>query len=292
MKKLFVPLIGQYDPQDPQTLERPALSAAFSLARRLEAHVAAVALIDLPSTELKAWPLWLPGGGVSQLCDMIDKASAKRREHATKIFDSVLAEQDPPPLQTSEPAPGFSTQFSESVGDIEALVGPLGRLADLSVLSSPDTSWAEPYTPLVHACLSDTGKPVLVTPQNASSNIGTSIAIAWDGSESAARAISASVPLLKLADRITVMSAEESGKPDCNPKDVVDYLGWHGLGVAAEVVAAEGRRPENAVLETAIANENDMIIVGARLHTRAHRLLFGSMTELVLDRPKISAFLA
>lgn len=292
MKKLFVPLVGQYDPEDPQMLERPALAAAFSLARRLEAHVSAVALVDPPSGERKSWPVWLPGGGMAQLCDMIDAASEKRREHATKIFDEVLAEQDPKPLQTADPAPGYSTHFSEAVGRIETLVGPLGRLADMSVLSSPDTNWADPFTPLIRVCLTDTGRPVLVTPMQARGDIGRSIAIAWDGSEGAARAISASLPLLKLADTIAVFSAEDPDKPGRDPNEVVDYLGWHGIDATAETVLAEDHRPEQAVLETVIARGHDLIIIGARLHTRAHRLIFGSMTELVLDRPRIAALLA
>ena len=291
MKKLFVPLIGQYDSKGPQGLERPAIMAAFALAKRLDAHVSAVALIDPPAAERKAWPFWLPGGGASQLCDMIDDASAKRREHASTVYSSVLSEQEPMPLQTSEPTPGYSTQYSEVVGEIETTVGPLGRLADLALLSNPDTNWTEPFTPLVRACLADTGKPVMVIPQDASLTIGASIAIAWDGSENAARAISSALPLLRLANEITIFSAKESSKEDRNPNDVVEYLQWHGLSSSAEVVQSEASRPDQAVLDAAISREADLIILGARVHSRAHRLLFGSMTELVLDRPEIAAML-
>ncbi|MEL6663986.1 MAG: universal stress protein [Pseudomonadota bacterium] len=291
MKKLFVPLIGQHDPEDPTELERPALEAACSLARRLESHVEAVSLIEPPAKARKGWPFWLPGAGMSQMCDMLDAASEVRRKHAAASFDAVMAEHDNAPLQTAEPTPGFTAHFAETVGDIEHTVGPLARLSDLTVLSSPRASWAEPFTPLVRACLTDTGRPVLVAPMEAAS-LATHAAIAWDGSEAAARTLAVGLPLLKLSTKITVISAEESGKPDRNPEDVVEYLAWHGLSAEAVSVPVDGEAPDKAVYDTALDLGSDLLFLGARLHTRAHRIFYGSMTERVLNEPRIPALLA
>ena len=60
MKTILVPLIGQHDVENPLEVERLALEAGFDLARRFEAHVKVVSLIDQPPAASKKWPIWWP----------------------------------------------------------------------------------------------------------------------------------------------------------------------------------------------------------------------------------------
>lgn len=39
IKKILIPLSGQYDPADPESLDKPALVTAFNVGRHLNAHV-------------------------------------------------------------------------------------------------------------------------------------------------------------------------------------------------------------------------------------------------------------
>lgn len=290
LKKLLVPLIGQYDPEDPASLERPAIRAALEIARRLTAHVDAVTLLDPPAKRRSGWPFWLPGGGTAELCELIDKASEARRTHAAATFEAALNKTPEPPIRVKTAAPGYSVRYSEVIGEISEVVGPLGRVADLSVLSSPDTNWTEPYTPLVHACLTQTGRPVLIVPKSFSS-IGKKIAIAWDGSEAAARALSVSMPLLDLAESIIVVTAQERNKPNTDPEAVIEYLAWHGLSARAQILPARAMRPENRILDVTCELGSDLLLIGNRIHSRMHQAVFGSMTEKVLDKPRIAALI-
>ncbi len=288
MKKLMTPLSGQYDPENPADLEAPALRAAFKVAEAFDAHVEAVSIVDPPAESIKEWPLWLPGGGAAAVCEMIDDASEARRNHARRQYDGVLAEWASPPPTAEEPTPGFSTRFVERAGTIRDTIGYYGKLADLLVVASSDMMWLEPFTPIIEACLTLTGRPVLVAPKETPERIGARVVIAWDGSVAASRAVAGSLPFLHRADEIHVLSCEEKKKPQLEAEALVEALAWHGLEARPESIAAPSRSAAEELFERAREVDGDLMVLGARVKGRAHRLLFGSVTEFALDEPRLA----
>lgn len=289
-KKLLCPLIGQYDPEDPQSLERPAIEAGIMLAKRLDAHLEALALIEPPAVKRSSWPFWLPGSATAQLCDLIDDANARRRRNASAMFESIISGLDPAPVRSASPGPGYSVNYSETIGEITTVIGPAGRVSDITILCSPDTTWIDPYTPLINACLTTTGRPVLIVPRKTKS-VGERIAVAWDGSEVAARALSVSMPILRAADVITIIMAHEKGKPAARTEGILEYLEWHGLSATSKILPNKGPNTEKRILEAALEIQADLIVIGSRLHSRLHTAVFGSLTEKALDRIVIAALL-
>lgn len=287
MKKLMTPLSGQYDPDNPASLEAPALRAAFRLAHAFDAHVEVLSIVDPPAKSIDKWPMWLPGGSVNVVCDMIDAASAARRQHARRQHDEVLAELESPPPTVESPQPGYSTRFLEREGAIRETIGYHGRLSDLLVVASGDMIWLEPFTPIIEACFTQTGRPVLVAPQATPERMGTRVAIGWDGSTASARAIAASAPFLARAEAIHVISCEEKKKASPNPGSVVELLAWHGLEAKIEMITASRRGAPEEIFDRALQCDCDLMVLGARVHSRAHRLLFGSVTEYALDEPRL-----
>ena len=291
MKTILVPLIGQHDLENPLEVERFALAAGFDLARRFGAHVKVVSLIDRPSSSSRNWPIWWPRGGAGELLDWIDEVSEQRRKHAVAQYNAVVSSQDPQPLQTESPTPGFTANFTEQVGEVVTMLGPICRLSDLIVTSAADTDWLVPFSPLVEQILCDAGKPLLVVPKNSAGVIGENVAVAWDGSAASARAAAAALPFLRLAREITVFTCDELGKADVDPADMVAYLAWHGLDARSARIKHAGQRPGPAIIDAALEQNCDLVVLGAGLHSRAHRLVFGSMTEYVVDKPRIAALL-
>jgi nucleotide-binding universal stress UspA family protein len=291
MKTILVPLIGQHDLENPLEVERLALDAGFDLARRFEAHVKVVSLIDRPPASSKKWPIWWPRGGAGELLDWIDEVSEQRRKNAVAQYNAVVSAQNPQPLQTDSPTPGFTADFSEKIGEIVEMLGPICRLSDLVVTSSADTNWMGPFSPLVEEILRDAGKPLLVVPKDGAKAIGETVAIAWDGSAASARATAAAIPFLRQAREITVFSCDEGGKGDVDPADMVEYLEWHGLEAGSSHVKPGDQRPGPAIIDAARERNCNLVVLGACLHSRAHRLVYGSMTEYVVDQPRIAALL-
>tara|TARA_R110002094_G_scaffold221047_2_gene194473 strand:+ start:184 stop:702 length:519 start_codon:yes stop_codon:yes gene_type:complete len=172
MKTMLVPLIGQHDLENPLEVERSALVAGFDLARRFEAHVRIVSLIDRPPVSPKKWPVWWPSGGAVEILDWIDQISEQRRKNAIAQYNTLLRDQDPQPLQTDSPTPGFTSSFTEEVGEIVEMLGPICRLSDLVIISTADTNWIAPFSPLVAEILRDAGKPMLCSPSATMRQIG------------------------------------------------------------------------------------------------------------------------
>lgn len=86
MKTILVPLTGQHDLESPVEVDRLVLDAGFDLARRFEAHVKVVSLIDQPTASSRKWPIWWPSGGAGELLDWIGRIGAGSRSR-----DSVSA---------------------------------------------------------------------------------------------------------------------------------------------------------------------------------------------------------
>jgi len=291
MKTILVPLIGQHDLENPLEVERLALDAGFDLARRFDAHVKVVSLIDRPPVSSKKWPIWWPRGGAGELLDWIDEVSEQRRKNAVAQYNAVVSAQDPQPLQTDSPAPGFTAHFAEQIGEVVEMLGPICRLADLIVASAADTNWIGPFSPLVEEILRDAGKPLLIVPKGGTTAVGETVAIAWDGSAASARAASSAMPFLRQAREIVVFSCDEGKDDAADPADMVEYLEWHGLEAGSSHVKHGDQRPGPAIIDAALERNCDLVVMGARMHSRAHRLVYGSMTEYVVDQPRIAALL-
>ncbi|MFO1055568.1 MAG: universal stress protein [Dongiaceae bacterium] len=156
-------------------------------------------------------------------------------------------------------AAGTRVRWRQADGDGPAVVASLGRLADLVVLSRPGDGSVDPDT--VQAALFETGRAVLVAPPAALPSIGRNVVIAWNDSIPAARAVAAAMPLVALAERVTVLTAEA----EVDAADLVDYL--QRYGVTAAVARYEGggsaRARGRALLQRAAAEDADLLVMGA-----------------------------
>ena len=156
IRQILVPLSGQYDPEDPEGLDMPALTFAFLAARQLDAHVEAVCILKELSVYEEGLNAILPQYGADTLVDLMERDGAARQVHARSAYDRVLADQHPRPRETAGPAPGFSARFVEVRGEIQDTVGRIGRLSDMIVIANAHLN--RPFRPVLEACLRRTAR--------------------------------------------------------------------------------------------------------------------------------------
>ena len=85
-KIILVPLNGHYNSTDPESLELPALDAAFRIGQALDARVR-VFLIDAPPHDhQKHSASWVPVHGIEQVMEGIDSANEQSRKYALQAF--------------------------------------------------------------------------------------------------------------------------------------------------------------------------------------------------------------
>ena len=116
------------------------------------------------------------------------------------------------------------------------------RLRDLTIVPVPE-SYDQWYA---EAMIFGSGRPILVLPESARARpfeLGT-VAIAWDFSRAAARAVSDAMPLLEKARKVRIVTVTNEKKLDSkhSAEALARNLARHGIDVMLDKVDANGRR--------------------------------------------------
>jgi nucleotide-binding universal stress UspA family protein len=173
------------------------------------------------------------------------------------------------------------------------------RYADLVVMGQADR--ADPATGALqqdlpeYVILNGCG-PVLVVPfAGHFGAIGKTVAVAWDGSLQAARAVAHALPMLVGAERVVVcmvdpvIGADDHGEEP--GADIALRLARHGVKVDVEASESDGDVGE-ALLAKADQVGADLLVMGAYGHTRMREIMLGGATRTVLQSATLPVLLS
>ena len=110
----------------------------------------------------------------------------------------------PHPPRTGEGAASLSWTWLKDAPSGHDFVGSYGRVFDVIVLARPGDEWQSPSMITLESALFESGRPVLIAPPNSPRSVGTNILVAWNCSTEQARTMADAMPLLRLAERITI----------------------------------------------------------------------------------------
>lgn len=188
---------------------------------------------------------------------------------------------------------GVSSCEQRLVDDEEgAALITCARYADLVVLgqSSPDTA-TPPGGELVPYVMLNCPRPLLVVPARHAGSLDTAhVLVAWNGSVQAMRAVSAALPLLRLARRVTVATLGTEGEA-ADGAGLIAYLARHGVaaGLAAEPTCMD----PGARLLALVSDEGaGLLVMGGYGRTRLSELLLGGVTRTLLREMTVPTLLA
>lgn len=161
---------------------------------------------------------------------------------------------------------------------ISEKVAQLSRVFDFSVFELAPTSKS-----LIETVLFEAGRPTVIFPAaNWSGRIGTT-AIAWDGSATAAKAVTGARYFLEKCSRVVLVSVTDDKDIDHDIRDrLADMLNKSGLDV--EVVATQAKgEPAAAVIQSAAKKKHaDLLVAGAFGHSRVREFILGGVTRSLL----------
>lgn len=181
-------------------------------------------------------------------------------------------------------------------GPLAAIVAHAAQWHDAVVaMRVDDEPWGTPGR--LGRIVVEAHRPVIVLPpafaQPASAPI---VAIAWNGSSEAARAVHDALPLLRDARRVLVFEGDPGRRFDSIAEpprlDLEAWLRGHGIG--AEFARVEGDDPGIGAMVLARASEAraDLLVMGGYGHSRAAELVLGGVTRHVLARASIPVLLS
>lgn len=273
-------LLVQVD-QSPQSNERVSLAAALADAE--QGHLIGTAMTGISRVVFEA-------GAFNQHDPAFDHHVRALRQYADqslKAFEAAMRRR-----------PGLSAESRLLDDDAVGGISLQARYADLAVIGQFDSSAGVPglMPSFPESVVMNSVRPVLVLPSiYRFSALPSHPVLAWDGSMTAARAITGALPLLKRAGKASLAIFNPAERPDAHGEqpgaDMALYLSRQGVQV--EVMIRETSTDAGEALLSLCADEGaDLLVMGAFGHTRFRELLLGGATRQVLDSMTVPVLMA
>jgi nucleotide-binding universal stress UspA family protein len=113
------------------------------------------------------------------------------------------------------------------------------------------------------------------------------MAIAWKASEPAARAVTAAVPWLRRAERVSVLTVGEHPAFD----EIQNLLDGHGIAGQPLAIGCGDLSVGERLLREAQAIGADCLVMGAYHHHPLGEMLFGGVTRHILRWASVPVFM-
>jgi nucleotide-binding universal stress UspA family protein len=259
---------------------RPAAAAAAGLAECLGAALAGLAVVHLLPERADAVVRRRAGE------DYFEQRRRELEEEARRLGEEFVRRCE---------RPGLAVEWRVAHGDLAKVVAAQSRYADLLVLgpSSPVEMIALDGRHLAVPVVLAAGRPVLFVPTGAAPGVGRRIAVAWDGSREAARAVADALPLLAGAEKVWVLLVRPRVAAGEEPPgaDVAHHLGRHGAKVELVRIDEEGDTGA-LLLRRSAALGADLLVMGAYGHSRLRDLVLGGATRTVVERARLPVLMS
>lgn len=173
-----------------------------------------------------------------------------------------------------------------------------GSWHDLLVVERSDhTTWGA-LSSVGNIVLDAGGLPCIVVPEQASARAPAldTVAIAWNGSTEAMRAVHAALPLLQGAHRVVILQGEQ--RPPVRmtawlpPFELTGYLLGHGVKVESRALQGGSESDVGAAVLAAAGEVGaGLLVMGAYGHTRFREWVLGGVTRHVLAHAALPVLL-
>ena len=261
------------------------LETALLFARKFDSYVEGFALraalsnlVDMES-------------GSPMLADSFAQQFQEAEKEAHSLFEGFMQGRGIP--RAAEPTATLSFGWRENAPEGDHFIGSHGRVFDITVLGRPGPHRKGVGMALLEVALFDSGHPILIAPPAPVQSIGTNVLIAWNCSTEQARATASAMPILRQAERVTVLNVEGgNGVPGPSSEELGRYLKSHGIAAQQKSVGLDGRSTGEAILATARALDCDLLVKGAYTQSRLRQMFFGGTTRHILSNATLPVLMA
>ena len=254
------------------------LAATIALAIEYDAHI--IGQYVIPTVNIApAVTSYIPSAVI-----LAQEESAK--ENASKIKAEFIA---------SAEKSGCSFEWNCVQGFTDQQINKQGHYADLIVIGQSDGQVILSNEMAIEDhILMDSIRPILFIPYiGFSGPIGKRIMIAYDGGRESVRAIHDSIPMLKRADAVEIISVNRSEKASQLPLDeICQYLARHGIKTQANHVVSKDINVAETLLSRASDYGIDLIVMGAYGHSRLREYIFGGVTHDILKHMTVPVLMS
>lgn len=262
-----------------------ALNMAILFGKTFDAHVGFVRVHRQVGAGVRDVGAFLPEGNLGDAyVKLVQDTDARLSEVAQASFRKALERSK----AVESPDPEARGELSFWINDTRSAASAVedARYHDLVVTAAGPESVASDL-------IMGAGRPVVLAPAKTPASITRTVAIAWKPTAEAARAVGAAMPLLRKAERVVVIAANESEGAERTLKaanGLTNQLAWHGVAAEPHAILSEVRGAES-VLGAAHDAGADIMVMGAYSRSRAREYVFGGFTHHVLHNETLPVFL-
>lgn len=266
IRDLLLPLIG-----DATRSTTAAIEKCVAMAAEQDARISTLAL----ETEADALPPTV--ADVLGATEIVQAAPTARA--LCRAFEAARAKFG---------ARGSHKLETSPIGRMIDTIADEARVKDLSiVLIKPDDSFSEK---LVERLLFESGRPVLICPEAREDTLGTAfdeVAIAWDHTAPAARAVGDAMPLLGKARRVRIVTATDQATAAQRGSGAAlqAHLAEHGIQAQLDTIGIKGSSVGKVFEAYVEKNAIDLLVMGGYRHSPVNQWFWGGMTNTIINDP-------
>lgn len=255
-------------------LERPAAACAVLAAARRSAQLMGATRINVLAIRTPPIDILSASEGLISL-PVVSADSGAEDARITALHDIFQA------WASSDAPDNVAAEWVSLEGWPDQVVDDWGERADLIVLQRPGAPASDAERRAVHAALFDTGRPVLVVPQDCvCETFGQRVVVAWRDDARTLNAVLGALRWLSGAAETHVIAGTRRWE---STPELPEIFAEHGVSAELHVLPMAGQRAfGEALLARAHELQADLIVLGAFAHPMLFGPLLGSVTKHML----------
>ncbi|MBB3355697.1 nucleotide-binding universal stress UspA family protein [Rhizobium sp. BK049] len=249
---------------------------AIDLSRRNDAHlVASIPRVRIPQVH-QPFPTVIDVDAWRGQAERYSRDSGTSlREHLTHAVSETGVQVRIHGFEATEPF--VYERFSE-----------FARCHDLSIIEASELS-----RQLSETLLFGSGRPIVLYPATSICSRVDTIAVAWDGSATAARALSCARIFIERTTKVQVISITDDKEIDeANRALLISSLKHSGFDVEDVSIQAGGETATAAIQSAALERKADLLVAGGFGHSRLREFILGGVTRELLAKAELPVLLA
>ena len=250
------------------------IQTALDLGRALNGHLTCLDLVYVSPVGGSGFP-----EDAYVVAELVTLEATRERANKDRL-EARLAHEDVP------------WDWIEGLGDPAHCIARAAALADIIVVNRQlEHISVINMRRTTSELIVKSGKPVMAIPADCKRLDLSAVLVAWDGSPSAAAALRAAVPLLKLAERVVLLEVQD-GSIAAPVEDAASYLSRHDIHATIRRVAVGPDGAGGKLMAEASTGGFGYVVMGGYGHLRFVEALFGGVTRAMLTDCPIPVFLA
>jgi nucleotide-binding universal stress UspA family protein len=246
-----------------------AATYAISVAKTFDAYLAGVAFAYEPVLPA------IVGGGIPE------SVIEEQREENEKAAKAAVAQFE----AAAKDIRHDTRMVPASLAGAADTFGEIARLYDLAIVGQSERDRVGPEELIVEGALFGSGRPILVVPADYQGGMRLDrVLICWNGGRNAARATANSIPFLRRANAVEIITVgtEVAAAAETSAADLSRHLGRHDIKTDVRRIEPGNLKVSAAILDYAGKSGAGMLVMGGYGHSRLREFILGGTTRGVL----------